>query len=255
MCMGGSGRTATIRVVAPEEPIDPTDPIVGPVTPPPPPPAVEEPIPEEPTTTDPEPETPPEEPAAVDEPVAEEPAVAEEEEDDPVGPEDPTTEPHLEDGEADTVDDTPPDEGSGGSTQPPPPADTDTGVSIDDTSSVMGGRVTTFNLEGDVVSVRILDWPDVGNLTVNPDNTLALVLTGTNYTGPLDFSVEVTRADNTTETITKSVTVEPLLQLSGWATGEHMYMLETDENGELIVEHGDNHRTVHVSGNETALKL
>ncbi len=120
---------------------------------------------------------------------------------------------------------------------------------------VAAGRVSTLDFGGNVSDVRILNGPDAGNLTVNPDNTLALVLTGTSHQGPLEFTAEVTYADNSTQIITKSLNATPLLQKLGWATGEKHYMLETDDEGELVIEHGDNHRLVHVSNSNDALSL
>ncbi|MEM8823996.1 MAG: hypothetical protein AAGF30_10340, partial [Pseudomonadota bacterium] len=137
----------------------------------------------------------------------------------------------------------------GGSNRP----DTETAVDAGSTDTVMGGRVTTFALGDNVVSVDILDKPDIGNLTVNPDNTLALVLTGTTDDGPLSFSYNVTFADGSTQSVAKTVDVQPLNYQSGWSTGENIYMLETDEHGGLVIEHGDVHRTVHVSNDATAL--
>jgi hypothetical protein len=117
---------------------------------------------------------------------------------------------------------------------------------------VYAGRVATLQHEGDVASIRVVERPDVGNLTVNPDNTLALVLTGTDDTGPLSFTYEVTYADGSVETVTESVNVIPGLQAAGWGVGDH-YMLQTDAAGDVIVEHGDNHRLLHISGSEDAL--
>ncbi len=119
---------------------------------------------------------------------------------------------------------------------------------------VAAGRVTTIDttLE-DVAAIKITGMPEVGNLTVNPDNTLALVLTGTDYDGPLSFSYEATYSDGTTEVFEQDVTVNPLEQMKGWATGESSYMLEVDDEGDLIIEHGDDHREVYVSGDDDAL--
>lgn len=137
--------------------------------------------------------------------------------------------------------------------EPEPDSESTTAVSADDVTAIEAGRVTTLELGDTVSSVRILDKPDVGSLTINPDNTLALVLTGTDYDGPLSFSYEVTYTDGTTEVVDKDVTVNALQQLKGWATGESSYMLETDENGDLIIEHGDEHREVYVSGDDYAI--
>jgi hypothetical protein len=127
-------------------------------------------------------------------------------------------------------------------------------VAGEQVSEVAGGRVTAFYGEnhGDIESIRILDRPDVGNLSVNPDNTLALVLTGTDHSGPLSFSYEATYQNGTTQTIQKTVNVAKPTQDEGWGEGNH-YMLETDEEGELVIEYGDNHRKVFVSNSDDAL--
>ena len=39
----------------------------------------------------------------------------------------------------------------------------------------------------------------------------------------------------------------------GWGTGDDAYMLETDAQGNLIVEHGDDHREVYISNSSTAM--
>ena len=117
------------------------------------------------------------------------------------------------------------------------------------------GRVTTIALEGEgIASVRVVDSVDYGNLTVNPDNSLALVLTGEAKTKDTSFAVEVTYDDGRTEVIEAKVDVQAGTQDSGWGAGDH-YMLATDANGDIIVEHGENHRKVYVSGDNDALTL
>ena len=56
-------------------------------------------------------------------------------------------------------------------------------IRLDGNAEVTSGRTSTLEHNGDnVASIRILDGPQYGNLTVNPDNTMALVLTGTEQT-------------------------------------------------------------------------
>ena len=119
---------------------------------------------------------------------------------------------------------------------------------------IAAGRVTTLDtgLEN-VASIKITELPEIGNLTVNPDNTLALVLTGTDYSGPLSFQYDATFDDGTSQNFDYTVDVQPLTALKGWSTGESVYMLETDEEGDLVVEYGDIHRTVYVSDSDMAL--
>jgi len=246
-CGGGGGGSFN------EEDFDTTtgssDPVIPPVTPPaqPQPPQVDD----EDTPTPPTlpPIVPPTDPDPEPEPQPEPEPLPEPEAPPPPPPTDPEPEPEPQpepEPPTDPVEDTT----TGGAEGASP----ETSVQLSTATEVSGGRVTTFDLGEDVTAVRILSGPEVGNLTVNPDNTLALVLSGTDYTGPLEFSVEVTRADDSVETITKSVTVEPLDQSGGWGGGDH-YMLETDENDELVVETGENHRNVYISGREDALRL
>jgi hypothetical protein len=121
---------------------------------------------------------------------------------------------------------------------------------------VMAGRVTTLALDqdADVTSIRIVGMPEHGNVTVNPDNTFALVLTGSDHTGPLSFSYEVTHADGSVTTHETSLEVVPGVQGGGWGDGEG-YMLETDADDNVVVEHGANHREVYVSNGDDALSL
>lgn len=120
--------------------------------------------------------------------------------------------------------------------------------------NVSGGRVTTFELPdaAQITGVEITSLPAFGNVTVNPDNTLALVLSGSDYSGPLSFEYSVSRADGSVSSHTVDLTVTAPAQQAGWGLGNH-YMLETDANGDLVVEHGDNHRKIYVSGSEDAL--
>ncbi|GFE67357.1 calcium-binding protein [Litoreibacter roseus] len=129
-------------------------------------------------------------------------------------------------------------------------------IDDDDTPEVIGGRVTTLSLEDadDIASVRVVDMPEAGNLTVNPDNTLALVLTESDHKGTLGFSYEVTYTDGSSETVSSAVKVVEGPQEAGWGTGDH-YMLETDDTGSVVVEHGDIHRDVYVSNSKDALSL
>jgi hypothetical protein len=122
-------------------------------------------------------------------------------------------------------------------------------------TTVTAGRVATIAPQGgdDVISVRILQHPNHGHLSVNPDNTLALVMTESNHTGSLSFRYETTLANGSTATHTTSLNVVAGPQAGGWATGQSHYMLETNDAGDIIVEHGDNHRPVYVSGSSDAL--
>ena len=120
--------------------------------------------------------------------------------------------------------------------------------------NVMTGRVSTLEHDGngEVSAIEILDKPAFGNVTVNPDNTMALVMSTTQQTGQTNFSYKVTYADGTTETVNQSLNVTPGLQADGWAKGDH-YMLEEDSDGNVVVEHGELHRKVYLSESNDAL--
>ena len=119
---------------------------------------------------------------------------------------------------------------------------------------VVAGRVTylePFDI-GAAASVRILEGPDAGNVSVNPDNSLAVVLPDPETTGVLSFSYEVTYQDGSVEVVEHNSQIVPGSQEDGWGQGD-FYMLETDENGDVIVETGDDHRPIYVSGSDDAL--
>ncbi|MEM6439437.1 MAG: right-handed parallel beta-helix repeat-containing protein, partial [Pseudomonadota bacterium] len=117
---------------------------------------------------------------------------------------------------------------------------------------VMTGRVETLSVEN-AASVRLLSQPEHGHVSVNPDGTIALVLTLTDYVGALSFDYEVELPGGGTEVRTAQVEAIPGLQEAGWGTGANHYMLAVDENDRVIVEHGDNHRKVYVTGSEDGL--
>lgn len=127
---------------------------------------------------------------------------------------------------------------------------------INGTTTVMTGRVSTLEHPGgDVASIRILSDVKHGQVTVNPDKSLALVLTKTQHTGNDSFKYEVTHNDGSTSVHTAALKVTKGAQDAGWGTGEAHYMLATDEDDRVIVEHGENHTKVFVSGSKDALSL
>lgn len=129
---------------------------------------------------------------------------------------------------------------------------TNASMNVDATS----GRVTTIELdsESQIVDVQILAGPQYGNLSVNPDNSLALVLTGTDDTSDLNLTFQTIHADGSSTIYQADVAVSDGSLAGGWGVGDH-YMLETDADDNVVVEHGENHREVHVSGDEEALTL
>jgi hypothetical protein len=122
--------------------------------------------------------------------------------------------------------------------------------------AVITGRLTTLAPAGDdIASIRIVGQPEHGHVSVNPDNTLALVLTQTQATGSMSFSYEVTHTNGSTSMQTTKLDVSPGPQAAGWGTSENHYMLAVDANDRVIVEHGENHRKVFISNSDEALSL
>jgi hypothetical protein len=118
---------------------------------------------------------------------------------------------------------------------------------------VVAGRVTTLEHHGgEIDSIRITDLPQFGNITVNADNTMALVLSQTQQTGQISFGYEVTYTNGSSETVQKSVDVVSGSQDLGWGPGKY-YMLEEGQDGSMVVEHGDVHREVYISESNDAL--
>jgi hypothetical protein len=120
---------------------------------------------------------------------------------------------------------------------------------------VSGGRTTTLDISGGqaVAWVDLLGQPDRGHASVNPDGTIVLVLSDDHtYTGPLSLDYRVTFENGSQTSDTLDLNVTPVTQAKGWGVGEH-YMLEEDANGDIVVEHGDNHQKVYVSESQEAL--
>lgn len=124
-----------------------------------------------------------------------------------------------------------------------------------DSFSAVAGRVTTLDLgELQVAEVKILSTPDHGTVTVNPDHSLALVLTRSDDTTDLNFDVLITYEDGSTQTKAVAIDVTEGSQQGGWGLGD-AYMLETNTQDKVVVEHGESHRKVYVSGGEDALTI
>lgn len=135
----------------------------------------------------------------------------------------------------------------GGSTEP---------VLAEGTVDVIAGRVATLAPnEDDIVSVKIVSGVEHGRVTVNPDNTFALVMTRSDFVGQQDFTYEITHSDGSTSLHQIGLNVTPGLQDEGWGTGEKHYMLATDDQDRVIVETGENHTKVYISGSSNALSL
>lgn len=137
------------------------------------------------------------------------------------------------------------DDTNGGQTDP---------IAASNSVQVMAGRVATLQAQGDdIASVRIVSGVEHGNVTVNPDNTLALVMTKSDFVGNQSFTYEVTHSDGSTDTYQTNLNVTVGAQADGWGTGESHYMLETDADDRVIVEHGENHQKLYVSNSNDAL--
>lgn len=154
---------------------------------------------------------------------------------------------------------TPPQNGEGGDNpttpgQPQEPAPEPLPLRLDNLSAE-AGRVLTFTpaADGSITSITILSQGEHGHVSVNPDLSLSLVLSeNPDQTGPLDFSYQITYADGRTQEVATQVTLTPGLQQDGWGQGA-LYMLEEDQAGNVIVEHGDNHRKVYVTEGDHGL--
>lgn len=124
-----------------------------------------------------------------------------------------------------------------------------------DLSTVMTGRVTTLKVDDDFVEIRLTSNVDHGTVTVNPDNSFAVVLTMTDYVGDESFSYEATHSDGSVTHHLVNLNVTEGAQAGGWGTGADHYMLETDEDDRVIVEHGDVHTKVYITGNDAGLTI
>lgn len=121
--------------------------------------------------------------------------------------------------------------------------------------SAMAGRTTTLQLgDSSITGVEVLNGPAHGNITVNPDNSLAIVLTTSGQTSDISCDIRITHADGTTEDRTVEIDVTPGVEQAGWGNAD-FYKLATDSDNRTIVEHGENHREVYVSASAEALTL
>ena len=111
----------------------------------------------------------------------------------------------------------------------------------------VGTSVDTLSKGAEISGIRILEQAAHGHASVNPDNTIALVLSeDPQDAGANAFRYEITYADGNTREVEARISVEAGPQKEGWAQG-NVYMLEEDAKGNLVVEHGENHRKVHVT--------
>ena len=125
----------------------------------------------------------------------------------------------------------------------------------DEALTAEAGRVAIITPEdtGDIASIRILTQGEHGHVSVNPDNSLALVFSeDPGDADAVGFSYEITYADGSTRAVNAEVSLTASQQKAGWSLGDS-YMLETDADDRLVIEHGDNHRKVYITGSENGL--
>ncbi len=133
--------------------------------------------------------------------------------------------------------------------EPAPPLEPETPTSRVEEFSAMAGRVLTIDpaRTAEISSIRILEQATHGHVSINPDNSISLVLSENPHnTDANGFRYEITYDDGRVENVEANVSVEASAQEAGWALG-NVYMLEQDTAGDLIIEHGENHRKVHVT--------
>ena len=131
-------------------------------------------------------------------------------------------------------------------------------LSVDLTTEVQAeaGRVLTItppDADAAIDNIRILSQSDHGQVSVNPDNTLALVLSeDPGNTDPTDFSYEITYQNGATRTVRTDVAITEGTQQKGWSLGDY-YMLEEGRDGKAVTEYGENHRKVYVTASDDGL--
>lgn len=119
-----------------------------------------------------------------------------------------------------------------------------------DTLTAEAGRVLTIDTDGSapIASVRVLSQSsNNGHVSVNSDNSLSLVLSEDPANkADTAFSYEITYANGRTQQVQAKVDVKDGQEPEGWGQGD-FYVLETGTDGRMVVEHGENHRKIHVT--------
>lgn len=126
-----------------------------------------------------------------------------------------------------------------------------------ETLTAEAGRVLTLDPaasdSGEISSIRILSQADHGHVSVNPDLTLAIVLSeDPANTASTSFRYEITYSDGSTREVDTTLDLTTGQEEKGWGQGE-FYMLEEDAYGNAVVEHGENHRKVYVTEGDHGL--
>lgn len=117
------------------------------------------------------------------------------------------------------------------------------------------GRVQTIDVTGssEIDSIRIMSQPSHGHVSVNPDLSLALVLSEEpGNTAATDFRYEIAYANGSTQQVNTQLSLTASQQQAGWGAG-NFYMLAENANGKMVVEHGDKHRKVYVTSGDNGL--
>lgn len=119
-----------------------------------------------------------------------------------------------------------------------------------DTLAAEAGRVTTIQPKGnsdEIASIRILSQSSHGHVSVNPDNSLSLILSEEpKNQADTEFRYEITYKNGGFQEVQAKVDVIAGQEPEGWGQGD-FYMLETGSDGRVVVEHGENHRKVYVT--------
>jgi hypothetical protein len=112
---------------------------------------------------------------------------------------------------------------------------------------VMALRTTRIDFgHEDISSVTVTQQPAHGRAVVNPDHSISLVLSLSEYTGEMSMSVAVVSASGT-QGMDLNFDVIPSVQQKGWSTGLGYYNLPVKEDGFLDVQPGASHRKVYVA--------
>lgn len=110
------------------------------------------------------------------------------------------------------------------------------------------GRVLTIEpTDSGIASIKILSQTSHGHVSVNPDKSLSLVLSGDpDNQSDTAFSYEITYESGRTQKVQANIDVTAGSEPDGWGKGQ-FYVLETGTDGQMVVEHGENHRKIYVT--------
>lgn len=118
-----------------------------------------------------------------------------------------------------------------------------------DALTAEAGRVLTIDVDGSagIAGIRILSQASHGHVSVNPDNSLSLVLSeNAEDQSDTAFRYEIIYENGRTQQVEAKVSVTSGSEPEGWGKGD-FYMLETGRDGRVVVEHGENHRKIYVT--------